>query len=315
MEYFEPDSRWEALYQVTSAAEYVEKFVVKGKFHSSVPTDIQDAWLTVEYLLAHAYYHWPMYDEGFKKALLIIEMAVKIKAKELGVNLKTKPNKEGKVFDKKLSQIIKEVFNQEHNKFLKKDIDRARNIRNFLVHPDSNTYKGGMGNIKGNLMLIVSVLNTIFNNNEEHIAQYQKSVDVADSLREFNIELLVLAYDKPSILIDQILDFKLINNNLYLFLNPVRNNIKEILAHHYSLYPEVICLQEYDIGSNELKGITPEGRQIRIYKTDKAQNLITHQTYLSQIEESEKGNWEVCLIGLKQNTSWLMVELEYENLW
>ncbi len=313
MEYFEPDSRWE-LYQVSSKEEYTEKFVVKGKFHSCVPTDIQDTWQTVEYILAHAYYHWPMYDEGFKKALLIIEMAVKLKAKELGIDLKTEPNKKGKVFDKKLSQIIKEVFNQEHNKFLKDDIDRARNIRNFLVHPDSNTYMGGMGNIKGNLMFIVNVLNGIFKNNEEHIALYQKSIDIADSLREFNDELLVLEYDKPSILIDQILDFKLINNNLYLFLNPVRNNIKEILAHHYSLYPEVICLHEYKIGSTELIGITPEGRQIRIFKTDKAQNLDIHQNYLSQIDANKDGDWEICVIGLKQNTSWRMVELEYESL-
>ena len=59
MEYFEPDSRWEALYQVTSKEEYADKFVVKGKFHNAVPADIQDAWQTVEYILAHAYYHWP----------------------------------------------------------------------------------------------------------------------------------------------------------------------------------------------------------------------------------------------------------------
>jgi len=313
MEYFEPDSRWE-LYQVTSVEEYIEKFVVKGKFNQTVPTDIQEAWQTVEYILAHAYYHWPMYDEGFKKALLIIEMAVKLKAKELEVDLKTKPNKEGKVFDKKLSWLIKDVFRQEHNKFLKDDIDRARNIRNFLVHPDSNTYLGGMGNIKGNLMLAVNVLNNIFQSNEQHKVLYEKGIDIADSLRGFNNELLVLEYSKPSILIDQVLDFKLVNNKLYLFLNPVRNNIKEVLEHHYSLYPEIICLSEYEINSKEIKGISEEGCQVKIYNTSKVENINTHQTYLLHIENSDGSNWEICVLGLKQNTSWRMVELEYKNL-
>src|SRR5690554_2604864 len=98
MEYFEPDSRWK-LYQVFSLEEYVEKFVVKCKFHKDVPADIQDAWQTVEYLLAHAYYHWPMYDEGFKKALLIVEMAVKLRAKELDIPLKNQNNRDKRLVD------------------------------------------------------------------------------------------------------------------------------------------------------------------------------------------------------------------------
>ncbi|WP_430934013.1 hypothetical protein [Saccharicrinis sp. 156] len=311
--YYQSDTRWE-LYNIKDKEDYCSKMLVKGRFHDQVPDDIKDAWKTVEYLLAHSFYHWQMYDEGFKKALLIIEMAVKLRAKELGMSLKTEPNKKGKVFDHKLVNIINKVFVGEHYLFLKNDIDRARKLRNHQVHSDSNTYMGGMGNIKSNLMLAVNVLNTIFQSNEHQIALYQKSIDIADSLRGFKNELLVLEYSKPSILIDQVLDFKLMNNKLYLFLNPLRNNIKEILAHHYSLYPETICLSEYEINSKEIRGISEEGCQVRIYKTSKAGNLSTHQAYLSHIENSDRSDWEICVLGLKQNTSWKIVELEYENM-
>jgi len=34
-----------------------------GHFHAQVPDDIQESYKTVEYLMAHAWYHWPMFDE------------------------------------------------------------------------------------------------------------------------------------------------------------------------------------------------------------------------------------------------------------
>lgn len=308
MEYFEPDSRWE-LYQVTTKEEYVDKFVVKGKFHSDVPTDIQDAWQTVEYLLAHAYYYWPMYDEGFKKALLIVEMAVRFRAKELGVSLKKQNNSDSRLVD-----IINDVFQEPHFQFLKDDINRARKIRNSQFHPDSNSYMGGLGNmVSNNLKLIVIVLNDIFKSSEEHKTLYQRSFNVSGSIEGFENALLVLEYNKPSILIDQILGFKIIKDKLYLFLNPIRNNISEILSHHYNLYPKVICLSEYEINSNGIKGITPEGDSVRIFKTNKKENLETHKAYLSKINRGENSDWRICLEGLKHNTSWKMVELEYEG--
>ncbi|MFC0878036.1 hypothetical protein ACE01N_15675 [Saccharicrinis sp. FJH2] len=311
--YLVPDIRWE-LYRIESLEEYIEQFVVKGRFHANVPDDIQEAWQTVEYILAHAYYHWPMYDEGFQKALLIIEMAVKLKAKELDMSLKTKPSKKGKIFDKKLSVLINEVFTEEHFQFLKKDIDRARRIRNHQVHSESNTFSGVVGNKTGNLMLAVNVLNDIFKNNEEQIALYTESVKIADTIRFLNQSLLVLEYDKSSILVDNIFDFKVINTNLYLFVNPVRNNISEILSNHYDIKPEVICLTEYKLKTGEINGVLSEGNKVRIYKTDKQENKAIHKKYLSKIDSRSKGEWEAFVYTLAQNAAWQMVSLEYENM-
>jgi hypothetical protein len=294
--------------------EYLNKYLVIGYFHELVPTDIKDAWLTVEYMLAHAYYHYPMYDEGFKKALLIIEMAVKIKAKELGISLKTKLNNSVKVVDKKLSTITNEVFKAEHYKFLKQDIDRIRKLRNYQVHPESNSYMGVTCNMTNNLQLVVIVLNGIFKDENEYKRIYNESIITADSIRALNKNLLVLDYNKPSILIDQILDFKIDQGKLYLFINPVRKNILDILTNHYSVYPEILCLSDYALEDDEVKGVTSEGNMIRISKTKKQENHAIHRNYLTQIENQDKSEWEIFFHVLKQNTAWEMVRIIYENM-
>lgn len=81
MKWFEADTRWE-LFNMKSREDFINNYVVTGKFHNAVPKDIVTAFETVSYLMAHSYYHWPMMDEAMTKALLVMEMAVKIKAKK-----------------------------------------------------------------------------------------------------------------------------------------------------------------------------------------------------------------------------------------
>ena len=137
MEWYQPDKRWE-IWDIKTKEEFVDKFVVPGKFHNKVPQDVVEAFKTVSYLMAHAYFYYPIYDEAMSKALLVMEMAVKFKAKELAVNLKLEPNKKGDVYDKKLYQVIEEICERKHLKFLQPEFDRARNMRNSKMHPDKH---------------------------------------------------------------------------------------------------------------------------------------------------------------------------------
>lgn len=84
--YFEPDVRWE-MSNITNKEQFENQVVVKGHFHDQVPAEVVDAFKTVEFLQAHSYYWWPMYDEAINKALRILEMSVKLKAKELNIPL------------------------------------------------------------------------------------------------------------------------------------------------------------------------------------------------------------------------------------
>jgi hypothetical protein len=310
--YFKPDERW-PIFGAKTLEEYIDKYVVKGKFHCNVHADIQDAWKTVEYLLAHAYYHWPMYDEGFKKALLIIEMAVKLKAKELGIALKEK-SKKGKEFDRKLVDVINSVFNGEHYHTLKSDIHRARSIRNKQMHPDSNSYMGGMGVIPSNLKLFVNIINAIFRDDKWHNKQLKTNKNIAERLGVLGQFLLVLENNKPGILIHEITRFKVLDSHLLLACNPIRTDISKIINGHYSTNAIILSIQNFEISDVELVGKSVDGWPIRLYKTDKEENILTLKNYLQQIESCDTNNKLIHFHGLQQNTAWDLVQREYENI-
>src|SRR4051812_32380391 len=90
--YHKPDSIWE-IFGGATFPEYCEKYVTKGEFHPNVPEDIVNSYKVVEYIMAHSYYHYPMYDEAITKILLVFEMAIKQRCSQLGIELKTDKNK------------------------------------------------------------------------------------------------------------------------------------------------------------------------------------------------------------------------------
>ena len=110
--YFQPHTLWK-VFGAKNRKEYLEKYVIEGRFHSAVPQDVVEAYITAEYIMAHAYYHWAMYDEAPNKIYRIFEMAVKLLAKEKEIPL-TITTRRGKVKDKKLYDLIEEVCQGEH---------------------------------------------------------------------------------------------------------------------------------------------------------------------------------------------------------
>lgn len=306
--YFEPDITWEVK-QVNSLEEYVERFVVKGKFHDKVPTDIKEAWLTVEYLLAHAYYYWPMYDEGFKKALLIIEMAIKLKAKELKNPIEI-PQKKGKSRNRHLADIINEVFAGEHHQTLKRNINRARTLRNWQMHPSGNSVMGGMKSITDNLMLFANVLNAVYQEESWHIRQYE----IEKKLSSFFESLLVLEDNHPGILIHGIIDYRVLDENLIMVCNPILTNIDDVISKPSSASPIALLLTNFKITENEITGKSPNGWDVRLYKTSKEENIQTLEKYVQQIEKCDAKDKLIYFQVLKQEIAWELVELEYKNL-
>ena len=162
--YLEIDDRW-AIFSTNSMDEHIQNNVVKGVFGKAVPKDIIGDFKTIEYQQVYAYYHWPLMDEALSKGLRLLEMAIKLKAKELEIPLGTaglKPK------DKNFNQLINEVCSVEPLVHLKETIHHLRNIRNSTTHRDSNSYMGGMGGlVKRNLMRLVNLINDLFLDPEE----------------------------------------------------------------------------------------------------------------------------------------------------
>lgn len=157
--YFAVDDRW-AIFGTNSIDEHIHKNVVKGVFDDTVPKEIIGDFKTIEYQQVYAYYHWPLMDEALSKGLRLLEMAIKLKAKDLEIPLRTtglKPK------DKNFNQLIREVCAEEPLIQLSETIHHLRSLRNILTHMDSNDFVGGTGGIvKRNLMRLVNLINDLF---------------------------------------------------------------------------------------------------------------------------------------------------------
>lgn len=142
MEFHEPDPTWD-IWNCKSFEQYLEQYLVRGNFHKGVPKDVVDSFKTVENLIAHAYYHYPMYDEALSKVLRTLEMAARIKCKKLGIRTESK-KKNGQSSPIPFGQLITSITKAEPEKELKFSLDSFRHLRNSLMHPERNSYMGGL---------------------------------------------------------------------------------------------------------------------------------------------------------------------------
>lgn len=301
--YYKPDDRWK-MFGITKKELFEQQFVVKGCFHKGVPKDVKDAFITVEHLMAYAYYYWFLYDEAFNKALRLLEMAIKQKAKLKGIPLNNKS------FD----ILINEICSESNNEQLKNSLHRARKIRNKQVHADSNSSSGLIGGKDRNIKLFVNLLNELFLDDSWQMAQFEKQELNGEQLLSFQNSLLVFENNVPGILVSGILDFKILDETLFLVLNPVLRNTKHSLEEHRYSNPISIALSNFKFQGECLTGTSKDGYEIKIYKTDKAENVVQfekHNNGLNSVNETDREFYKSYIMN---ESAWNIVELEYNYL-
>lgn len=311
MKWYEPDNRW-GLYDIKCEEEFIEKLVVTGKFHSKVPKDIIDAFDTVSYLLAHSYYHWPLQDEALNKALLIMEMGVKLKAKELGVDLKKGSR------DKRLVDLIEEVC-QEKLKFLKHEFDRVRNMRNNAVHRDSYFYMGALGMAKSNFMLFNNIINLLFLDLDDLEKLIERKEQIKQELSFFQKGNFVLEHNDSRILIDQVVFHKYsIHKNkelLLLVVNPILINAYDMFTSHRFDNPLILTLSKFKINELKLEAKDLNNNPVKIEETFKCDNLIKFSNYYDELERVSQHDIQGYIAYNTHNALLKMEELIYSNVW
>jgi len=159
--WFEPDERWRYFGGFTELEKYLAEMVIKGNFHDNVPEDISKSYKTVEFIMAHAFYHWPMYDEAYNKLLRIIEMALKFKAQELGIPVNhVKAN--GKETPKGMKVLVDQISKAiSAPGGFKRYLERATYLRNWDSHPTHHSYSGGMLK-SSSAMDMINLINILF---------------------------------------------------------------------------------------------------------------------------------------------------------
>ncbi|SDM66052.1 hypothetical protein [Kriegella aquimaris] len=317
MNWYKPDDRWK-IWNIKSKDDFVEKFVVEGKFHSKVPSDIVEAFKTATYLMAHAFFYYPIYDEAMSKILLVMEMAVKLKAKELEIDLKSPPNKKGDVYDKKLYKVIEEICERKYLTFLQPEFDRARVMRNSRMHPNEHTIMGAMGFTNGNAMLFVNIINKLFLSEEDLNYNMIKYDELSAKISKFKQGLFRLDFEFGPILITTIYDFKYLKHKeseiLLLYVQPILNNFKENIE-NYNYEVLVLALKEFELKGHKLKGMGINNKPINIYPNQKQENIVVWESFLQEYDKVNSDNITQFQIQTSRMALWRYEELIYENFW
>lgn len=150
MHYHTPDNIWRAFSGVTDFESYAEKFVVIGRFHRDVPPEVVEGYTIAEHIMAHAYYRYPAMDEALVKLLRVLEMAVKMRCGQLGIET-------GK---KNLQKLIDLIFPKTTANEFNGTLHWLRGVRNFLMHPDRTSLLGSIA--LNHIQQCVIMLNALF---------------------------------------------------------------------------------------------------------------------------------------------------------
>jgi hypothetical protein len=178
MNYHQPDPSWASIYRIKDFEEYEKLFIVKAKFHPLVPEEITKSFMLCEHISAQAYYHYPLYDEAASKALRITELAVKLRCKQLNIELQSgRINKKTSQPEKKsLSTLMNELSAKEKAKQLDWQLDISRRLRNSFMHPNDYSFSGVI--TLGFMKRTVNLFNKLFLPEQIFIDQEAKQKEV-----------------------------------------------------------------------------------------------------------------------------------------
>lgn len=305
--WYKVDDRW-SVFDINSFEYYLKKKVVYPCFHPNVPEDVIKAYETVEYLLVHAWNYWQFYDEAYNKVLRVFEIAVKQKAIQENISLKNDKK------DKSLHNIINEIYQNAPNYLenLKFSLQNIRKLRNTQMHPDRNSFRGIVGNTQKLIKLVINLINQIFMPEEWHKVNYELAQQINPKLENTKDSLFVLEYNKPSILIDEIIHCTPIDNILFVACNPVITNVLEAISSRKYNTPVILTITDCEISDDSIKGKSIDGHSINIYKTTKPENLLIHKKYKDEISMQKVEDILIYKRFLAEEAFWKLIDAEYD---
>lgn len=316
MEYHEPAAQWE-IFGMSDFESYCEKSVVKGVFHPSVPKDVVDAYEVAEYMMAHAYYHYPLYDEAFSKLLRITEMAVKIRCQHLGIDMKKTILRKGvpTIVDKTFNDLINDLGKKEPSKNIKKGLHGLREMRNSLIHRDRHGFSGSMS--YGVIKVGVTVLNKIFIS-EQMLLSFQSHLKITQT-KLSSINRGASIFTNKGYLVErvEVRDALFVKGEwLYLVvIHPVTERIEEQVERNEYKIPEMFVVKELVVGGDSIvmKEVNADN-DISIITTKKDANIATHNKFIAdrKAAKSKIKRWRINPIGLPTSRH---NDFLYEWLW
>lgn len=290
--YHTPDERWR-IFNCPDYETYLNSYLIKGKFHCKVPKQILDDYVTIEHLMAIAYYHYPIYDEALSKLLRTIELATKLRCKELFISLTLESNNQKSIQLKKktFNRLIEDLIKAEPEKNISHLLNNIKDLRNLLMHPENHSYAGGI-----NYPAIISCVTAInilfaeeryFKTLKEKLSSYEKI------LIKLAHETLFFEKGKEAFLIAKIsildLFYSAESEIINLFIEPVSVIKANKSQEKQFAKPIITYLKVITYTSKEITGIDVSSEQvIRIYPSNNSKFSKIQEAYLKHLSEIDK---------------------------
>jgi hypothetical protein len=184
------DIRW-SIYGNTESFEFFCKEAIP-EFHlkAEVHEEVKEGFRIVRKLLEHSYFEYQFYDEAASKALVILEMALRIRYKEI----KGDPGK------KTLTPLIRWFYSNNYlevnNEYF---IEQIKDVRNHLTHLHQNSIAGP---IKRQLIInAANLVNDIYENPELRIERALKQKQMQEALHTMKSKGMFLKHENEGHLI------------------------------------------------------------------------------------------------------------------
>lgn len=289
--WYEVDEIW-PVFGIKDRAEYVQRYVLEGRFHTKVPEDIVKSYQTAEHLMALAWYHYPMYDEALKKLLAIVEIAIKLKCQQLGIPLEYHTKSQKRTYI--LKELIDKICAHEPEKDLNWQLHHARKLRNIFAHPEQHSFMGGIAHKA--IIPLLNAINLLFLPKETVITAKAALANLKQQFSMFQEGVFVLEQEGKKYLLTKAEPMQSHQLNgtwstCWTF-QPVLTNLFEALSNHRYAPPIVLTLSNPQLNQGTLTATELHTNSpISLYPTTKPQNhqtLNQHQQEWEQLSETDQ---------------------------
>lgn len=306
-DWYEADSTWGVW--VKDREQYAKAFVREGRFHSGVHEDVVKDFRIATHIMASAWYHYPMYDEALRKLLGTTEMAIKLRAKELGIRVTKRT---------RLQELIDKLFPADKGEQFNARLHTLRDIRNTYAHPEH--YKFGGIAIHSIMVPLVNTLNRVFLSNDQIAANQAYLKTMKDKVAELVAPAFVLTWQEHNYVVKEVvlLDAHQVDGKWVSFwaIYPVLDNAAEVLSVDDCPTPIMVGLEDAAIVQETLVAMELGTEQL-VYLVP-----LSDSTYLSKVEEHINAwesldtiNKEMIDLVQKQVVWSKLDEFQYQHFW
>lgn len=304
--YLVPDKRWE-LWNCSSQDDFINIFLIKGKFHTNVPKDVIEAYSIVESLIVYSYFNYALIDEAFSKLTRIFEMAVNLKCEELNIR--------NKVLSQKLSAISKIGLNKLLPRYLK-----FKELRNYFAHPQRNSLFGvthkGIAFFYG-----LNLINSIFKPKEFFEENESFTYEMYNKTKHFQDRLSVLKTPENSyVIFNSVLKLAVKKNNdyyAYFTFYPVPMTFPQKMEDNIKIdTPFYVFMKITKITDDIIEGYDPRDNfQFKLSKAENKSGLKSVEKFKNLFESSDKSVKELYEEVLSLEDSFSIERFMYDYFW